>query len=123
MSSAAYMLGWLFIQTAEDQDDIEYGISKLEEAREIRASFRGGPLHPWMEDIYLKLGQAYERSRDYKKALQCYQLLLEVRLRKFNNDHSNIYILETYQLLLTIYTALGDQTGQKVCRKHLKYAF
>ena len=121
VSSAVYILGWLYIQTAEGREDIEYGISKLEEAREIRTNYRGDPLHPWMEDIYLKLGLAYERFGDNTKALEYYKLLLDVRLRKFRQDRSNSYIIESYQLLLRIYTALDDTEGQKECRRHLKY--
>lgn len=122
VSSAAYILGWLFIQTSEDSDDIEYGIGKLEEAKEIRISYRGDPLHPWMEDIYLKLGQAYERFGDHHKALDYYKLLLSVRLKKFDNDRSNTYVLETYKLLQNIYVIIGDKEGEKECRRNLRYS-
>lgn len=121
VSSSAYILGWLYVQTAEDDEDVEFGISKLEEARKIRIIHRGDPLHSWMEDIYLKLGISYEKIKDYQKAKENYEFLLKVRTNKYKDNPSQVQLKETYELLQRIYNYLGDVEGEKKCRKYLRY--
>lgn len=121
VSSAAYILGWLYVQTAEDLDDIEYGIANLEEAKTIRLEYRGDPLHPWMDDIYLKLGLAYEKYNDYNRAKDYYEMLLKVRCNKYNNNQTHKEIIAVYKSLQNVYASLGDVEGEKKCRKHIRY--
>lgn len=123
LSSAAYILGWLYVQTAVDQDDLEYGIGKLEEAKRIRIEHRGDPLHPWMEDIYLKLGKAYAKLDDIQKAKDYFELLLAVRVNKYKGKPSEKQLVEVYELLQDIYWKLGDSEGQKKCSRFLRYRF
>lgn len=121
VSSAAYILGWLYVQTAEDDDDIEFGIKNLEEAKNIRIKYRGDPLHSWMEDIYLKLGLAYEKYNNYQKAKEYFELLLKVRKNKFKDNPSQRQLIEVYELLEEVYSRLGDNEGMKKCKKYLRY--
>ena len=120
VSSAAYILGWLYVLTADDAEDVSFGIEKLEEAKEIRIRSRDR-LHPWMEDIYLKLGMAYEKIEDHRRAADYYQLLLDVRERKYSAELNSNYIRDTYLLLCGVYEKLGDEDGMKRCRKKLRY--
>lgn len=121
VSSTAYILGWLYIQTAEDEEDLEFGIRNLEEAKRIRIKHRGDPLHSWMEDVYLKLGLAYEKYSDDDKAKEYFELLLEVRRNKYRNNPSQKQLVEVYKLLKRVYARLGDSEGEKKCKKYLKY--
>lgn len=121
VSSAAYILGWLYVQTAEDNEDMEFGIKNLEEAKNIRIKYRGDPLHSWMEDIYLKLGLAYEKFKNDQKAKEYFELLLQVRTNKFKDNPSQRQLIEVYELLNEVYSRLGDNEGIKKCRKYLRY--
>lgn len=121
VSSASYILGWLYIQTASDEDDISFGIERLEEAKQIRIKHRGDPLHPWMEDIYLKLGLAYDKKGNAEKAKEYFELLLDVRNSKYSNDPSQEPIAEVYELLLSVYSKLNDTEKVKRIKKYLKY--
>ena len=120
VSSAAYILGWLYVQTAEDSDDIEYGIQKLLEAKNIRLKGRE-PLHPWFEDIYLKLGLAYQKAGNPSEAKAYFELLLQVRENKYREVTDDTPLIESYQLLQTVYEELNDTDGIKKCKKYLKY--
>lgn len=120
VSSSAYILGWLYIQVAEDLDDIEYGIEKLEEAKRIRLKHRDH-LNPWMDDIYLKLGLAYEKYDDYETAKEYYELLLKVRCNKYNNNQTHKEIIAVYKYLQNVYSILGDTESEKKCKKHIRY--
>lgn len=120
VSSTAYILGWLYVKCAEDEEDLEFGIEKLEEAKRIRIKHRG-ELHSWMEDIYLKLGLAYEKKKDDKKAKEYFELLLEVRNNKYGDNPSQKQLLEAYELLQHVYARLGDAENEKKCRKYLRY--
>ena len=121
VSSAAYILGWLYVQTAEDDEDIEFGIKNLEEAKNIRMKYRGDPLHSWMEDIYLKLGLAYEKFKNDQKAKEYFELLLKVRTNKFKDNPSQRQLIEVYELLKKVYSRLGDNENMKKCKKYLRY--
>lgn len=120
VSSAAYILGWLYVQTADDLDDIEFGIQKLLEAKDIRLKGRE-ELHPWFEDIYLKLGLAYQKAGRMNEAKEYFELLLQVREKKYCYVTDDKPITESYQLLQTVYEALDDTEGVKKCKKYLKY--
>lgn len=120
VSSAAYILGWLYVQTAEDLDDIEFGIQKLLEAKNIRLKGRE-KLHPWFEDIYLKLGLAYQKAGQMNEAKDYFELLLQVREKKYSDVTDEKPITEAYQLLQTVYEALDDTEGIRKCKKYLKY--
>ena len=74
-----------------------------------------------MEDIYLKLGMAYEKIEDHRRAADYYQLLLDVRERKYSAELNSNYIRDTYLLLCGVYEKLGDEDGMKRCRKKLRY--
>lgn len=121
VSSSAYILGWLYVQTAEDKEDIEFGIKNLEDAKKIRIKHRGDPLHSWMEDIYLKLGLSYEKINDFQKAKENYELLLKVRTNKYRDNPSQRQLIEIYELLQNVYRHLGDMDGEKRCKKYLRY--
>ena len=121
VSSSAYILGWLYVQTAEDEDDIEFGIGKLEEAKRIRIAYRGDPMHSWMEDIYLKLGISYEKINNYQKAKDNYEMLLKIRINKYKDNPSQKEVIENYRLLERVYHILGDCDAEKKCKKYLKY--
>lgn len=120
VSSAAYILGWLYVQTAEDLDDIEFGIQKLLEAKNIRLKGRE-KLHPWFEDIYLKLGLAYQKAGQMNEAKNYFELLLQVREKKFSDVIDDKPITESYQILQKVYEALDDTEGMRKCKKYLKY--
>lgn len=119
ISSVEYMLGWLYIQTAEDEDDIEYGIEFLEDARKHRLKVRD-EFHPWMEDIYLKLALAYEKISNYTKARKYFEILREVQIRKYHNDMTTPEILDTYRHLQKIYSGLGENEAAKQCKRILR---
>lgn len=121
VSSAAYILGWLYVQTATDDDDLEYGIQLLEEARQLRLLLRGDILHPWMEDIYQKLGFAYEKNRMYEEAKECFLLLLNLRKNKYKHYTEKNMLIEVYTWLYPIYVQLNDVEGQKECKRYLRY--
>ncbi|MCD7837719.1 MAG: toll/interleukin-1 receptor domain-containing protein [Clostridiales bacterium] len=121
VSSTAYILGWLYVQTAEDADDLEFGIEKLEEAKRIRLKHRGDPLHSWMEDVYLKLGLAYEKINNDSKAKEYFELLLQVRTNKYRDNPVQTPLIQSYRLLQDVYARLGDKDGEKKCKKYLRY--
>lgn len=122
LSSAAYILGWLYVLTAEeDDDDLEYGIMNLEEAKKIRIQHRGDPIHPWMEDIYLKLGIAHKKKKDMVKAKEYFELLLQVREKKFKDNLSQQQIIDAHKKLKEVYKELGDTDGEQRCEKYLRY--
>lgn len=121
VSSSAYILGWLYVQTANDKEDILYGIEKLEESKQIRLDFSSSSTYWWMEDIYLKLGMAYEKYGDINKALEYYELLLEIRANKYGEDSSDKKMVEAYTLLLNAYKSNGDKENAKRCEKYLRY--
>ena len=121
VSSAAYILGWLYVQTATNEDDIVFGIEKLEEAKHIRIKHRGDPLHPWMEDIYLKLGLAYKKKGNLEKAKEHFELLLDVRNNKYMNNPSQKPISEVHELLIPIYYELNEVEKMKRSQNYLRY--
>lgn len=121
VSSSAYILGWLYVQMGEDKDDFEYGIELLEEAKTIRLKIRGGDeLNPWMEDMYLKLGMAYEKIENYNFAKIYFELLHDLQKIKYRNDMTNMHVLNTIKLLKEIYEKLGDDEKVNEFKKILR---
>ena len=121
VSSTSYILGWLYVQTAEDEEDILFGIKLLEDAKRIRIEHRGNPLHSWMEDIYLKLALSYKKIEDYEKQKEYLELLLQVRQNKYKDTPSQKELIETYELLQEVYNQIGDLEQEKSCKKYLRY--
>jgi len=123
VSSAKYILGWLFVQTAEDNEDIEDGIRYIEEAKEIRLKHRGDALHPWMEDVYRKLGLSYFKLGDYEKAKEYYELLEQLLENKYvSNPYGNEFY-DTYGVLADIHSKLGNADDERKYRKKQKHCF
>ena len=107
-SSAKYILGWLFVQKANGNVRlIEHGIDLLETAKEMRINNTGAD-NIWMEDIYRKLGQAYEKKEDYEKARINYEALLNVAVNKYSPEKSHPVIIETYKYLSHVYRQLNE---------------
>ena len=121
VSSAQYILGWLYVLTAEDDDDMEYGIQNLEEAKLLRLKNRNDPLDGWMDDIYLKLAQSYRMIKKYEEAREYMELLKELRIKKYPNQPSHPEILDVYKELQCLYEILGKTEEAKKCRKYLRY--
>jgi hypothetical protein len=120
ISSAKYILGWLYVQQASDNDDLEDGIELLEEAKEQRLKDRGDVLHFWMEDIYLKLAQAYEKAEKYSEAEDYYNLLIKLQNKKYKENLSDKNILSTYRMLMELYDKMGKNAEAKKCRRLIR---
>lgn len=121
VSSAEYILGWLYVQSAVDEEDIEFGIEYLEKAKNIRLRHRGDELHPWMEDIYQKLGLSYIRVNDFLKACEYFELLEKVQKKKYANDIFSKELYDTYGNLTKVYGALGRKEDEMKYKKLQKY--
>lgn len=108
-SSAKYILGWLFVQKSNGNVRlIDHGIDLLETAKEMRIKNTGSN-NIWMEDIYRKLGQAYELKKDYDKARINYEALLNVAVKKYSSEMNHPVIIETYKHLSDVYKRLGEE--------------
>ena len=119
-SSSKYLLGWLYIQLSEDDEELfEYGISLLEKARSIRIK-NVGRYGIWMEDIYRKLGIAYFEKKDFKQAAFNFEELLEVAKAKYSADKSNPTFIEAHRYLVQIYREMGDEKKSAYSRKYLR---
>ena len=90
------------------------------EAKNIRLKGRE-KLHPWFEDIYLKFGLAYQKAGQMNEAKNYFELLLQVREKKFSDVTDDKPITESYQILQKVYEALDDTEGMRKCKKYLKY--
>ena len=122
LSSASYLLGWLYVQTALDTEDILYGISLIEKAKHLRLCYRGDAYHPWMEDIYLKLGLAYQKVNNQQAAKECFEALLIVTQNKYRQDTTSAHLIQVNKLLLEVYHSLHDTVGEKKCLHFLRYS-
>jgi len=120
VSSAKYILGWLYVLTAEDDDDIEFGIEYIEAAKKIRLKHRGDELHPWMEDIYKKLGLSYFKLKDYDKSYEYFVLLEKVQNQKFSNNKYADELIETYKNLVLVCESLGKDDERKKYKKLIR---
>ena len=119
-SSSKYILGWLNIQLSEDDEELfEYGLSLLEEAKNIRINIVGR-YGFWMEDIYRKLGVAYAMKNDIKKAAFYFGELLEVAKNKYASDKSNSVIIEAHKYLERLYSQLGEDEKANRSKKYLR---
>ena len=119
-SSSKYILGWLYIQVSDgDEELFEYGVSLLEKAKTIRIK-NVGRYGIWMEDVYRKLGIAYFMKKDFKQAAFHFEELLEVAKGKYTNDKSNPTFIEAHKYLAQIYKELGDEEKVAHSRKYLR---
>ena len=80
------------MQTADDLDDIEFGIQKLLEAKDIRLKGRE-ELHPWFEDIYLKLGLAYQKAGKMNEAKEYFETVITTKSKRFPVETMNSYMV------------------------------
>lgn len=119
-SSSKYILGWLYIQLSDgDEDLFDYGLELLEKAREIRIR-NVGRYGIWMEDIYRKLGIAYDQKNDLRKAAFYFEELLRVAQEKYASDKANPVILEAHRYLERLYTQLSEPEKASRSRKYLR---
>lgn len=121
LSSASYLLGWLYVQTALDTEDILHGISLIEKAKHLRLRYRGDAYHPWMEDIYLKLGLAYQRIDNLQAAKECFEALLIVTKNKYRQETTSAHLIQVNTLLLEVYRRLHDTPNEMKCLRFLRY--
>ena len=119
-SSSKYLLGWLYIQLSEEDEELfDYGLSLLERAKTIRIE-NVGRYGIWMEDVYRKLGTAYFMKKDFRQAAFYFEELLEVAKGKYTTDKSNPTFIEAHRYLEQIYQALGDEEKSAYSRKYLR---
>lgn len=120
-SSAKYLLGWIYVQKAEDDREmLAHGIEYLEKGKAIRLSYVD-EFHEWMEDVYRKLAEAYRLYGDNDTAIVYYEKLLKVAQKKHPNDKSNPVILEAYRSLAELYEQVQDMQNAAEARRYIKY--
>ena len=119
-SSSKYLLGWLYIQLSDgDEELFDHGISLLECAKDIRIK-NVGRYGIWMEDVYRKLGIAYFIKKDVRQAAFYFEELLEVAKEKYAFDKSNPTFIEAHKYLVEIYKELGDEEKASRSKKYLR---
>lgn len=91
----------------------------MEKAKDIRIK-NVGQYGFWMEDIYRKLGLAYEMKNDINKAVFYFEELLEVAKYKYESDKSSSVIIETHKSLERLYSQLGEAEKAKRSKKYLQ---
>lgn len=120
-ASALSGLGWLYVLTAQNDDDLNEGIATLLEAMEMMRAKRGS-LHPQLTSIYSRLADAYAKCGNNEEERKYLELVFTIRSKqRRSGSQEDSHLKEAIQKLLRYAKDAGETEKVRFYRRHLRY--